>query len=72
MLVTKYRNILGSPALAPRTPYLPTPSGPGHSLLGKKPQSEAGNRAQSDISYRMTLALTGRNYGKLNVNKKAP
>jgi hypothetical protein len=33
----------------------------------EKLQSEAGSRAQSDISYGITLALTGRSYGKLNV-----
>ncbi len=40
------------------TPYLPTPSRLG--IL----QSEAGNRAQTDNCYGLTLALTGSTHGE--------
>ena len=46
------------------TPYLPTPSRLG--IL----QSEARNRAQPDIRYGVTLALTGSTYGE-TVPRKA-
>ncbi|WP_414586547.1 hypothetical protein [Scytonema sp. PCC 10023] len=45
------------------TPYLPTPSRLG--IL----QSEAGNRAQPDNRYGLTLALTGSTHGETEPKK---
>jgi len=44
-------------------PYLPTPN-----RLGNR-QSEAGNRAQSDICCEVTLALTGSSHGETEPRK---
>jgi len=52
-----------SPQTSEVTPYLPTPSRLG--IL----QSEAGNRAQSDGCYGLTLALTGSTNGEIEPKK---